>query len=331
MSHRNAPLTPTGRLRLARCVVDDEWPVRRAAERFQVAVTTAARWAGRYRDHGEIGMEDRSSRPRHSPARTPTRTERRIIKVRVLRRWGPARIGFLLGIAASTVHRVLTRYGITRLAHLDRATGRVIRRYERARPGELVHVDIKKLGNIPDGGGWRVHGRQTGRRHTVHSTPIPNNSTSPRARLGYSYLHNAVDDHSRLAYTEILPDETKTTAAAFWARAAAWFATCGIARVERVLTDNGACYRSRDFAAALASTSTVHKRPRPYRPQTNGKVERFNRTLLDEWAYAEAYPNETTRRAALPGWLHHYNHHRGHTAIGGPPATRVPNLTGPNS
>lgn len=328
MSHRNAPLTPTGRLRLARCIVDDGWPLRRAAERFQVAVTTAARWAGRYRDHGETGMHDRSSRPRHSPSRTPTRTERRIIKVRVLRRWGPARIGFLLGIAASTVHRVLTRYRLTRLAHLDRATGRVIRRYERARPGELVHVDIKKLGNIPDGGGWRVHGRETGRRHSVHSAPIPNNSTSPRARLGYGYLHNAVDDHSRLAYTEILPDERKTTAAAFWARAAAWFTACGITHVERVLTDNGACYRSRDFAAALAATDTVHKRTRPYRPQTNGKVERFNRTLLDEWAYAEAYPSETARRAALPHWLHHYNHHRGHTAIGGPPATRVPNLAG---
>lgn len=328
MSHRNAPLTPTGRLRLARCVVDDQWPLRRAAERFQVAVTTAVRWAGRYREHGEAGLEDRSSRPRHSPARTPTRTERRIIKVRVLRRWGPARIGFLLDIAASTVHRVLTRYGLARLAHLDRGTGRVIRRYERARPGELVHVDIKKLGNIPDGGGWRVHGRQTGRRNTGRSTPIPNNSTSARARLGYSYLHNAVDDHSRLAYTEILPDERKTTAAAFWARAAAWFAACGISRIERVLTDNGACYRSRDFAAALAATDTAHTRTRPYRPQTNGKVERFNRTLLDEWAYAEAYPNETARRAALPGWLHHYNHHRGHTAIGGPPATRVPNLTG---
>ena len=328
MPHRNAPLTETGRLRLARCVVDDRWPLRRAAERFQVSPSCAARWATRYRTEGAAGMVDRSSRPHHSPRRTPTRRERRIIKVRVLRRWGPARIGFLLGLPASTVHRVLTRYGLARLAHLDRATGAPVRRYEHDRPGELVHVDIKKLGNIPDGGGHRVHGRAAGSRHSTRSAPIANNSTSPRAKLGYSYLHNAVDDHSRLAYTEILPDERKDTAAAFWTRAAAWFAAHGVARVERVLTDNGSCYRSRAFAAALRATDTVHKRTRPYRPQTNGKVERFNRTLLDEWAYARPYQSETQRRAALPAWLHTYNHHRGHTAIGGPPASRVPNLTG---
>ncbi|MFE7711639.1 helix-turn-helix domain-containing protein, partial [Streptomyces sp. NPDC057486] len=149
MPHRNAPLTETGRLRLARCVVEDGWPLRRAAERFQVSPTTAKRWADRYRELGEAGMSDRSSRPHHSPRRTPTRTERRIIKVRVLRRWGPARIAYLLGLNPATVHRVLTRYHLARLTHLDRATGRVIRRYERDRPGELVHVDIKKLGNIP--------------------------------------------------------------------------------------------------------------------------------------------------------------------------------------
>ena len=154
--HRNAPLTETGRLRLARCVVEDGWTLRRAAERFQVSPTTAQRWADRYRRLGEAGMADRSSRPRTSPLRTPTRTERRIIKVRVLRRWGPARIAHLLHLAPSTVHRVLTRYGLARPTHLDRATGRVIRRYEHDRPGELVHVDIKKLGNIPDGGGHKV-------------------------------------------------------------------------------------------------------------------------------------------------------------------------------
>lgn len=153
MSHRNAPLTETGRLRLARCVVDDGWPLRRAAERFQVAVTTAARWARRYRELGPAGMVDRSSRPHRSPSRTPTRTERRIIKVRVLRRWGPARIGYLLGIHPSTVHRVLSRYGIARLRWLDRPTGRVIRRIETVAPGDLVHVDVKKLGKIPAGGG----------------------------------------------------------------------------------------------------------------------------------------------------------------------------------
>jgi len=315
MVHRNAPLTETGRLRLACCVVEEGWPLRRTAERFQVSVTCAARWANRYRQHGAAGLADRSSRPHHSPQRLPARRERRIIGLRVTRRWGPARIAGHLRMAASTVYTVLRRYGLARLAHLDRATGRVIRRYERDRPGELVHVDIKKLGNIPDGGGHKVLGRAAGRRN------------SGRRGIGYSYLHNAVDDHSRLAYTEILPDETKTTAAGFWARAHAWF-TAGGVTVERVLTDNGACYRSREFAAVLTATGVAHKRTRPYRPQTNGKVERFNRTLLDEWAYQRPYQSETERRAALPAWLHHYNHHRHHTALGDSPASRVTNLCG---
>jgi hypothetical protein len=218
--HANAPLTETGRLRLARCIVEDGWPPRRAAERFQVAPSTARRWATRYCDHGPAGMTDRSSRPHHSPRRTPTRTERRIIKIRLARRWGPARIAGLLGLAASTVHRVLARYRLARLAWLDRATSTPIRRYEHPTPGALVHVDVKKLGNIPDGGGWRIHGRAQGERHRSTSTPIPNNSTSARSKLGYAYLHTALDDHSRLAYTEILPNETKHTAAAFWHRAA---------------------------------------------------------------------------------------------------------------
>ncbi|GHH70885.1 hypothetical protein GCM10018793_05650 [Streptomyces sulfonofaciens] len=201
MPHRNAPLTETGRLRLARCIVEDKGPLRRAAERFQVSPTTAQRWADRYRRLGEAGMTDRSSRPHASPRQTQTRTERRIIKVRVLRHWGPARIASLLRLAPSTVHRVLTRYGLARLTHLDRATGRVIRRYKRARRGELVHVDIKKLGNIPDDGGHKVLGRQAGRK--------------TRSGTGYSYLHTAVDDHSRLAYSEIFTDEKKETAVAF--------------------------------------------------------------------------------------------------------------------
>jgi transposase InsO family protein len=313
--HRNAPLTETGRLRLARCVVEECWPLRRAAERFQVAVTTAHRWATRYRQHGAAGMIDRSSRPHHSPRQTPTRRERRIIKIRVLRRWGPARIGYLLGIPPSTVHRVLTRYRMPRLAHLDRATAAPIRRYEHPTPGDLVHVDIKKLGNIPDGGGHKVLGRVAGRRDRHRG-------------MGYAYLHNAVDDHSRLAYTEIHADERRETAAGFWIRAQTFFAAAGIT-VARVLTDNGACYRSHLWRDTLTAAGIVHKRTRPYRPQTNGKAERFNRTLLDEWAYARPYRCESDRRAALPGWLHTYNHHRGHTALGGhPPASRVPNLTG---
>jgi transposase InsO family protein len=327
MPHRNAPLSETGRLRLARCVVEDKWPLRRAAERFQVSTTTAKRWADRYRSDGPAGMSDRSSRPHHSPARTPNRTERRIVKVRVLRRWGPARIAYLLGLNPATVHRVLARYRLARLTHLDRATGRAIRRYEHAAPGELIHVDIKKLGNIPDGGGHKIHGRYIGTRNRS-AMPGVRRDRRGEPRLGYHYLHNAVDDHSRLAYTEILPDETRETATAFWTRAHAWFTGHGIT-VKRVLTDNGACYRSGLWRDTLTQAGITHKRTRPYRPQTNGKVERYNRTLLDEWAYTRPYRTETERREALPGWLHLYNHHRGHTALNGlPPASRVPNLSG---
>ena len=325
MPHRNAPLTETGRLRLARCVVEDGWPVRRAAERFQVSPTTASRWAGRYRQHGAAGMADRSSRPLRTPRRTPTRTERRIIGLRVSKRLGPARIAFRLGLNPSTVHQVLRRYGCPRLACLDRATAVPVRRYERDRPGELVHVDVKKLGNIPDGGGHRALGRQAG-THNSHLT-----SPGQHPALGYGYLHTVLDDHSRLAYTEILADERKDTAAAFLVRAHAWYAELSIT-IERVLSDNGACYRSRDWAAACAQLGITHKRTRPYRPQTNGKVERYHRTLADEWAYAQPYTSETQRRAALPSWLHDYNNHRGHTALGGyPPASRVTNLSGQNN
>jgi transposase InsO family protein len=319
MSHANALLTPKGRLRLARCIVEDGWSLRRAAERFQVSVTTAARWAARYRTHGEDGMADLSSRPVRSPRRTPLRRERRIIAIRVNRRWGPARIGLLLGIHPSTVHRVLSRFGLARLSWLDRATGRVIRRYEHQSPGDLVHVDIKKLGRIPEGGGHRSIGRAAGNRNKTGATA--------NRRPGYAFLHNAVDDHSRLAYTEILTDEKKETAAGFWERANAYFESCGIT-VKRVLTDNGSCYRSYAFKDALGP-EIKHKRTRPYRPQTNGKVERYNRTMLDEWAYAHPYRSEAERVAAFADWLHHYNHHRGHTSLKGqPPASRVTNLSG---
>jgi transposase InsO family protein len=292
--------------------VEQGWTLQRAGERFQVSATTAARWADRYRAHGAAGMVDRSSRPQRSPRRTPTRLERRIIKVRVIRRWGPARIGFLLGLHPSTVHRVLSRYGLARLRWLDRPTGRVVRRYEHAAPGDLVHLDVKKLGRIPDGGGWRIHGRtRRPNRHRGH---------------GYAFLHTALDDHSRLAYSELLADERKETAAAFWTRAHAYFVSCGIT-VTRVLTDNGNCYRSFAFRDAL--DGITHKRTRPYRPQTNGKVERFHRTLADEWAYAAAYASDAERATAYPAWLHRYNHHRGHTALGGrPPASRITNLSG---
>jgi transposase InsO family protein len=324
VSHRNAPLSPTGRLRLARCIVDDGWPLRRAADRYQVSVTTAQRWAGRYREHGKDGMGDRSSRPHHSPRQLDRRTERRILGLRVSRRWGPERIAYRLRLNPSTVHKVLRRYLAPPLSWTDPATGARLRarptprRYEHEAPGELVHVDVKKLGRIPDGGGHRVHGRAVAR-------PIKK-SVKP----GYAFLHHAIDDHSRLAYSEILADERRETVVAFWARARAWFADRGIT-VERVLTDNGCAYRSKLFAAALGDNVT-HKRTRPYRPQTNGKVERFNRTLLEEWAYARPYASEAERAAAYPGFLHRYNHHRGHTALGGlPPAARVTNLAGQNT
>jgi transposase InsO family protein len=327
--HRNAPLSETGRLRLARCVVQEGWSYRRAAERFQVSATTARRWAGRYRQVGRAGMVDRSSRPRRCPARTPVRVERRIVKLRCVRRWGPARIAGRLGLPASTVHAVLTRYRVPPLAHLDRATGARIRRYEHPAPGDLVHVDVKKLGRIPDGGGHRVVDRRTGERNAKATTTARRRDGKPV--IGWSYLHTALDDHSRLAYTEILPDERKDTAAAFWTRAQAFFTAAGIP-IRRVLTDNGSCYKSRLWRDTLQANGIRHKRTRPYRPQTNGKVERYHRTLADEWAYARPYLTDTTRADTLDTWLHFYNHHRDHTGIGGhPPATRVPNLSGQNT
>jgi transposase InsO family protein len=270
-------------------------------------------------------MADRSSRPRHSPNRTPTRVERRIIGVRVTRRWGPARIGYLLGIHPSTVHRVLTRYRLARLRWLDRPTGRVIRRMESKVCGDLVHVDVKKLGKIPVGGGWRMLGRLSG-KHNAQADKSTGKTKNYKPVRGYHFLHTAIDAHSRLVYSELLADERKETAAAFWLRAEAWFNECGFT-VRNVLTDNGSCYRSHAFRDALGDIR--HRRTRPYRPQTNGKVERFHRTLADEWAYARLYTSDAERCAEFSTWLHTYNHHRGHTALGGqPPATRVPNLSG---
>ncbi|SEO90799.1 Integrase core domain-containing protein [Actinacidiphila rubida] len=223
------------------------------------------------------------------------------------------------------MHRILARHGLNRLAWLDRPTGEPIRRYERERPGELVHVDIKKLGNIPDGGGWRTVGRSAGARNRQATTNLRKSS---KPVIGYSFVHSAVDDHSRLAYSEILPDERQHTAIAFWTRAHAFFTALGIT-VERVLTDNGSCYKSKLFTRALTAAGIAHQHIRPYRPQTNGKVERFNRTLLEEWAYLRPYTSTTERTAALADFLHTYNHHRAHTALGGqPPITRVNNPAG---
>ncbi|MGY1811132.1 IS481 family transposase, partial [Blastococcus sp. SYSU D00669] len=328
MVHRNAPLTETGRLRLARCIVDHGWPVARAAERFQVARTTATKWSQRYRELGPAGMVDRSSRPHRSPRRTPQPMVRRIVHLRWKKRLGPVAIAARVRLAPSTVHRILVACGINRLWHVDRVTGEPIRRYEMSRPGELVHVDVKKLGNIPDGGGWRIHGKAAGvRNRQAHRDPTRPRKMHGRPNLGYCYVHSAVDGFSRLAYCEALDDETAATALAFWARARAFFAGHGIT-VERVLTDNGSAYRSHAWREAHAQLGIRHSRTRVRRPQTNGKVERLNRTLLEEWAYKRLYTTETNRRAALSGWLHHYNHHRPHTALGNlPPISRCTNVS----
>ena len=332
MTHVNAPLTPTGRLRLARCIIEDGWPLRRAAERFQVSVSTAARWAGRYRDLGEAGMYDRSSRPHTSPNQTPTRTERRIIKVRVLRRWGPARIAYLLGLNPSTVHRVLPRYGWPACGTWTGPPAGSVRRYEHDRT------------------------RRSGARGHQEAGQHPRRRRPPRSRPGCRRPQQLRPPRPRPAPQAQQPRQPRLQLPAQRRRrplppglhrdparrdqgdrgrvlgpGPGVLRRCGDHRRagpdrQRVLLPLTA------LARHAARRAIVHKRTRPYRPQTNGKVERFNRTLLDEWAYDQPYRSETERREALPGWLHTYNHHRGHTALAGkPPASRVPNLTGQNS
>jgi transposase InsO family protein len=328
VSHANAALTPIQRLRLARLVVDDGWPVARAAEWFHVSWPTAKRWADRYRADGRAGMHDASSRPHHSPLATTAPVVRKIVHLRWKQRLGPVQIADQVGLAPSTVHKVLVRCRLNRLTHVDRATGQPARRYEHDHPGSLIHVDVKKLGNIPDGGGWRYLGRQRGdqnRLATRARTGISNAYRNPK--IGTCFVHTVLDDHSRVAYAEIHNDETAATAAAVLYRAVAWFAVRGI-RVERVLSDNGSCYRSFLWRDTCAELGITHKRTRPYRPQTNGKIERFHRTLADGWAFKKFYNSESARRAALPAWIHFYNHHRPHTAIGrSAPITRLTNLT----
>lgn len=321
VTHARAQFTPTGRLKLVQLVVDEGWAQARVAERFQCTRSTVSKWVARYRLHGRAGLFDHSSRPHRSPNRLPQRTQRRILALRFTRQWGPHRIAYHLHLSQSTVSKVLARYRMPRLGLLDKSTGLPVRktkpvRYERERPGDLVHVDVKKLGRIPDGGGHRTRGRQAGRKN--------------RSGVGYSYLHSAIDDHSRLVYSEILADERKETASAFWRRARRYYQSQGIT-VRRVMTDNGSCYRSFMFAAALG-VRIKHKFTKPYRPQTNGKIERFHRTLAAEWAYAEHYNSDTARAATYDAWVHHYNHHRPHTGIGGKsPIERVHNLRGKNN
>jgi transposase-like protein len=319
--HRNAPLTPEGRLRLCQLISEDGWTVSAAAESMRISRQTAHKWWRRYQEAGRAGLEDRSSRPRRCPTKTSARAERRIVELRRKHQLGPARLAPRADIPASTLHRVLVRHGVSRLSDLDRGSGRIVRRIETSHPGELVHVDIKKQAKIPPGGGWRVNG-------WVGRTNKP--GYKDRVRTGYAFVHSAVDAHSRLAYSEVLEDEKAATAVGFWRRARRFFESYGI-EVERVLTDNGTTYRAHAFRQELVSQAVRHTYTRPYRPRTNGKVERYNRTLLNEWAYARPYRSEASRTRALDRWLHMYNHHRHHTAIGGPPISRVNNLVGQNT
>jgi transposase InsO family protein len=329
-THSNAALTPRARLRLARLIVDHDWSPARAAERYDVSWKTAAKWAARYREEGPAGMNDRSSRPHHQPNRTPAPVVRKIVHLRWKQRLGPIQIADRLGMQASTVHAVLVRCRINRLTHVDRATGEPIRRYEHEHPGDLIHVDVKKLGKVPDGGGWRYVGKQQGDRNrsaTVARTGAPR-SKHRNPVLGTCYLHTVIDDHSRVAYVEAHDDETAATAAAVLANAVAWFAERGVT-VQRVLSDNGSAYRSHLWHDTCAELGLTPKRTRPYRPQTNGKIERFHRTLAEGWAFKKFYSSESARLAALPAWIHEYNHHRPHSAIGKySPITRLDNLAG---
>jgi len=303
--HPNAPLTPVGRRRMVDCVLDGGWTVEATAERFQVDAKTVRKWRDRFLAEGDSGLLDRSSRPHRSLNRTSRRVRRQVIGLRKKRRWGADRIGFEVGLAASTVQAILTANGLGRLDRGDRATSsEPVRRYQWDEPGDLIHVDIKKLAGIPPGGGWHTRGKGYDGEQT----------RDRKGRIGYRYIHTAVDDRSRLVYSEIHMNEQAATAAGFWTRAAAWFISRGITP-KRVLTDNGSCYRSGLWHRACAVTGTTVKKTRPRRPQTNGKVERFHRILLEEWAYIRHWDSDHERHQAYTGFIHFYNHHRPHGSL----------------
>jgi transposase InsO family protein len=315
--HANAALSWSGRRELARRVVDQGWTVKAAAEAAGVSVRCARKWAGRYRA-GDRQLRDRSSAPRRVANRTAADRVAVIVLLRQLRMTA-AEIAETLTMPLSTVSVVLKRQGLGKLSRigLEKPT-----RYERSRPGELIHVDVKKLGRIQGGAGKRIRG---GLNH--YQPTFTDKDGHRRTTVGWEYVHIAIDDHSRLAYAEVLPDEKATTAIAFLKRALAFFARYGIV-VERVLTDNGSAYRAAIHALACKSLAIRHLRTRPRRPQTNGKAERFIRTMLAGWAYGAIYRSSTERTAALDGWLWHYNHQRRHSALGHqPPASRT-NLLG---
>lgn len=343
MAHANAPFTVEGRRRLCQRV-DAGRPIAHVAADAGISRQCLSKWHARWRAHGEPGLHDHSSRPAGSPALTSVVVTARIEVLRRSRKFGPARIAHQLAlegvrIAASTVHRVLVRLGLSRLRDLDRPSGANSRRapgarepvrpvsytpYERDAPGDLVHTDVKKLGRIRDGGGWWAHGRGSAQDNANRNGP----------RVGYDYLHVCVDDHSRLAYAEVLPDETGRSCAGFITRAGQFMAGYGIT-ISRVMSDNAFAYRhSTDYTHAVEALSPGAQRKfiKPRCPWQNGKAERFNQTANNEWARAQVFNSSDARTAALDNWLHEYNHHRPHASLGGhPPASRVTNVPGCDS
>jgi len=317
--HGNAALSWSGRRRLAARVVEEGWTLTAAAEAAGVSVRCARKWVGRYRVAGESGLGDRSSAPHQVANRTPADRVAAIVALRRLRMTA-AEIAELLVMPLSTVSAVLGRSGMGRLGRIGLEQPL---RYERSRPGELVHVDVKKLGRIQGGAGKRV--RDGLRKH--YNRTYTDRDGHVRKTVGWEYVHIAVDDYSRLAYAEVLGDEKATTAIGFLRRALAFFARYGIV-VERVLTDNGSAYRSTIHALTCRTLGIRHLRTRPYRPQTNGKAERFIRTLLASWAYGAIYGSSRERTNALDGWLWHYNHRRRHSALGHQPPVSRTNVLG---
>jgi transposase InsO family protein len=319
MSHRNARLTVHGRRTIAERVLVQGRARSHVAKEMGVSRQCVSRWIARYQAEGERGLQERSSRPRTSPQRTSDTTEAQVLAVREQQRRGQDWIGPELGVPARTVSRILRRHRVPYLRELDPVSGEVIRsskataiRYERDQPGQLVHMDVKKIGRIPDGGGWRAHGR-------AQASP----GRDRTGKTGFDYIHSLVDDHSRLAYSEVLSDEKGATCAAFLARAAGYFTAHGITRIERVMTDNAWAYKwsLRDVIAQLGARQVFIK---PHCPWQNGKVERLNRTLQTEWAYRQVFTSNTDRTAALAPWIEYYNTQRRHSALGGlPPISRL--------
>lgn len=323
MSHRNARLTFHGRCLLVRRVRLEGMAIAHVAKAMGVSRQCGSRWVSRFDSEGMAGLEDRSSRPHSSPTRTTSDIEQRVLDARAEHRRGPDWLAPEVGVPARTITRILRRHGVPMLCHCDPMTGEVIRsskatavRYERERPGELVHMDVKKVARIPDNGGWRIHGRAK-------------TTAQVNARTGTDYVHSLVDDHSRFAYSEILNNERAGACAAFFSRAVAYFAAHGIDRIERVITDNAWSYR-RGLAleALISELGATHKFIKPYCPWQNGKVERFNRTLQEEWIYRRPFDNNQERADALAPWLEFYNNRRRHSALGGrPPISRLPSPT----